>query len=124
MDLNDAKILDVSVDPADELDELVELWRQHSFLSVVSPRNPILEWNAPVPGPVTHSVTDTSSDDELELIGAGEYQTAYINLRLCIETFPCKHYVRYANGAKVTLNSNEIRDLFTERGLPAHSHFN
>lgn len=120
MQENDANMLDLPVDPADEL---VEAWMQHSFLSVVSPRNTILGWEAPIPGPVATCSVNTPPDDELELIGSGKYQTAYINLRLCIETLPCKHYVRYTNGATVTLDSDEIRDLFTERGLPMHSHF-
>jgi hypothetical protein len=41
---------------------------------------------------------------------------------MCIETFPCKHYISI-DGQKQCADATEIHDLLSQRGLPIPEHF-
>ncbi len=41
---------------------------------------------------------------------------------LCIETYPCQHYVEYDN-IKTTLFGTEVYKLFEKKKLPVPKHF-
>jgi hypothetical protein len=55
---------------------------------------------------------------------AGDYhQRAYIDLTHCLETRPCSHSVRFADGHSSCLSSVAIHRMFVERGIEPPQHF-
>lgn len=57
----------------------------------------------------------------VKLVGNG-LPAVYVNIELCLETTPCRHYV--TDGDKTMIMSREsVAKLYRERGLVPHVHF-